>query len=52
VRLHHLLGLAAATALSLLAMIGFAYAERSAEESCTDDAMIVFDPCRAIAARE
>jgi Ca-activated chloride channel family protein len=52
VRLHHLLGLAAATALSLLAMIGFAYAERSAHESCIDDAMIVFDASGSMSGNE
>jgi Ca-activated chloride channel family protein len=43
VRLPHLIGLGTATALGFLTSLGFAYAQIGAEESCTDDAMIVFD---------
>uniref|UniRef100_UPI00356A4C35 hypothetical protein n=1 Tax=Methyloceanibacter sp. TaxID=1965321 RepID=UPI00356A4C35 len=42
-RLPHLIGLGTATALGFLTSLGFAYAQIGAEESCTDDAMIVFD---------
>jgi Ca-activated chloride channel homolog len=42
VRLHDLLGLGAAAALSLMAL-SFANAEEAGREACTDDAMIVFD---------
>lgn len=41
-RLHDLLGFAAAAALCQLAL-GFANAEEASQESCIDDAMIVFD---------
>jgi Ca-activated chloride channel family protein len=52
VRPLHSLGFATATALSLLAMMGFAYAERSADESCIDDAMIVFDASGSMSGNE
>ncbi len=42
-RLPHLIGVGSATALSLVAMLGVAHAQAGPQESCTDDAMIVFD---------
>ena len=42
-RIHHWLGVAAATALSLIAAVGLADAAEDSRESCADDAMIVFD---------
>ncbi|HUW73879.1 MAG TPA: vWA domain-containing protein [Methyloceanibacter sp.] len=51
-RLSHLLEPAAAAALTLFAMLGFAQAEGTQRDSCTDDAMIVFDASGSMSGNE
>ena len=51
-RIHHWLGVAAATALSLIAAVGLADAAEDSRESCADDAMIVFDASGSMSGNE
>jgi hypothetical protein len=51
-RIHHLLGLAAAAALTLLAALNLANAGDTFRQSCIDDTMIVFDASGSMAGNE
>jgi Ca-activated chloride channel family protein len=51
-RIHHLLGAAAAATLTVLAALDFADAEDASRQSCTDDVMIVFDASGSMAGNE
>jgi hypothetical protein len=50
-RIHHLLGLAAAAALTLLAALNLANAGETSRQSCIDD-MIAFDASNSMAGNE